>query len=284
VEVFGELVRRGVDFSATVVGDGPAAADLKDALEKAGLESRVRLTGGLPRPAINKIWARSDVSVSTSAYEGLPLAVLEAMAWRVCPVVMAIDSGLPELLTDKRNSRVVPQGDCVAMARVLEELANDRSQAHRLGLKGRGAVQKRCSVAAHFGGLRKILGKVVSAPEPSPERVPKDPTTLAVERLVGRLASEDRPVVVYGVGMIGRKIVDACLAAGLEVQALVDSDPAREGWLYRGIRCHSPKALSNYASAVFAVGSVQFVEPISARIREALALTENKSPPILVLA
>jgi hypothetical protein len=77
--------------------------------------------------------------------------------------------------------------------------------------------------------------------------------------------------------------VDACLEAGLGVIALVDSDPAREGWSYRGITCHSPNSIVGLGADGFLVGSLEFADPISRRIADAYAAT-NMPPPLIVVA
>lgn len=277
------LTARGIDCLATVAGDGPARADFEAQLKRAGgdVRQRVTLAGVLDPAGVAGIWQTHDVCVLTSAYEGMPLALLEAMAAGVCPVVMAVDSGLPELLTDRVNARVVPQGDVDAMVAVLRELAGDREQVARLGAAARETVRTRFSPEAHFARLQAIIEELWALPPPDPTLIGPDATGIAVATIVARLKASNRPVAVFGAGMFGRKVVDACLNAGLTVVALADSDPAREGWAYRGLVCREPGSLLAHRGCAIALGSMQFAVEMARRIADLAVQRGLPIPPLI---
>ena len=281
--VLERLTATGIEFTATVVGDGPARAEFEERLQRAGedVQQRVGMAGVLDRAGVAGIWRTHDVCVLTSAYEGMPLVLLEAMAAGVCPVVMAVESGLPELLADRVNARVVPQGDVAAMVAVLAELAHDPAQVERLGAAARETVRARYSPDEHFRRLAEILNELWSLPPPNPSAVPPDATAEAVERIVARLQSGRRAVVVFGAGMFGRKVVDACFDARLEVVGLVDSDPARRGWTYRGLTCGGPEDLAGLPGAAVAIGSLQFAEEMSQRVEQLFISRGLPAPEII---
>lgn len=284
VSLFAELQRRGVDYLATVAGDGPAADAFATALRVAGPEviARVRCPGALGREAIDEIWRTHDVALLVSAFEGLPLALLEAMAAGVCPVVMAIESGLDELIGDGVEGRVVPQGDVSAMAGVLAELARERTARRAMGEAARRRVEGTFSIERHFGRLTGILHELWQQAAPDADHLPPDPTAAAARRLALAAAKLGRPVGVYGAGMFGRKVLDACLDRELRVGAWFDSDPAREGTNYRGVVCQSPAKLGGRPEAVFLVASLQFADEISERIRGEFAKLGIAAPKILM--
>ena len=70
------------------VGVGSLASDLAERVTRLGLENRILLTGLIPRDEVFMRCASADVFVSTSRGEGLPVAVMEAMASR-CPVILS---------------------------------------------------------------------------------------------------------------------------------------------------------------------------------------------------
>lgn len=72
----------------TFIGDGPLGIEVRNRIESCGLNDRVRLTGVLEREEVLRHLAQADLFLSTSRVEGLPVAVLEAMACR-CPVVLS---------------------------------------------------------------------------------------------------------------------------------------------------------------------------------------------------
>jgi glycosyltransferase involved in cell wall biosynthesis len=283
VPLFTELVRRGVNFTVTIAGDGPAAADFDHALAAAGPEvvARVRQVGALGRDGIDEIWRTHDVALLVSAFEGLPLALLEAMAAGVCPVVMAIESGLDELLSDGAQGRVVPQGDIAAMTEVLAGLALDRALLRRIGEAARRRVQERFSPEAHFASLSTILARLARTEAPDASALVPDPTAEAVRQIVDAAAASGRPVAIFGAGMFGRKVVDACCARGLCIGGWFDSDGSREGTTYRGFVCENPKAIVARAELVFIAASLQFASAIAARIETEFSSAGRKRPTII---
>lgn len=70
------------------VGEGSLQAQVEAEITALALDSRVRLTGLLPREAVYKQMQAADVFISVSTIEGLPVAVLEAMANK-CPVILS---------------------------------------------------------------------------------------------------------------------------------------------------------------------------------------------------
>lgn len=93
--------QKGADQSGklTYLGEGKLRASVQDEVKRYGLENRVTLTGMIPRDHVFEHYAQSDLFVSTSWGEGLPVAVLEAMACRA-----------PVLLSDIPPHREIAEG------------------------------------------------------------------------------------------------------------------------------------------------------------------------------
>jgi glycosyltransferase involved in cell wall biosynthesis len=70
------------------VGEGDLRDGLSKQIREFDAQDRIKLTGVMPREEVYRYLVRSDVFVSTSTVEGMPMAVLEAMACR-CPVVLS---------------------------------------------------------------------------------------------------------------------------------------------------------------------------------------------------
>jgi hypothetical protein len=269
VALFEELTRRGVQFRGTVAGDGPEGDQFKRLLTAAGpkVMGSVTVFGALERHDLDMLWTTQDVFLLVSAYEGLPLALLEALSAGVCPVVMEVCSGLPELLEDGLNARVVKQGDISAMADAIVELDQDRDFLDKLSAETKRSVSiEELSPERHFSILRAIIKECFQLPSQENLSVHNDLTSAAVETICKKMDRDKRPIVIFGAGMFGRKVVDACLRQGKKVVALIDSDPDKIGCNYNGIVCYGPERLGEFANAVFAIGSMQFDEEISTRI------------------
>ncbi len=114
------LREAGVDFRCEFLGDGPEAVWLRRQL--AG-ESRVRFHGRLDGEAYWNVLRGWDALVFVSDYEGLPIALLEAMAVGVVPVFPAIGSGGDDYATGVHPDLLYPAGDVAAAAAVIQRLA-----------------------------------------------------------------------------------------------------------------------------------------------------------------
>ncbi len=112
LRVVAELVQRGHDVSAIVVGDGPLLPQLKQLAEELHLSSRIKWMGMVP--ALNQL-GNMDVLVHTSAYESLPYALLEALAANV-PVVAVDNAGSRAIFGAFLPQSIIPQGTPDALA------------------------------------------------------------------------------------------------------------------------------------------------------------------------
>ena len=118
------------DAVAWIVGDGPLAASVEQAVAAAGLAGRVAFLG--LRKDVPAILSASDVVVHSSLREGLPRIVLEALAVGA-PVVATAVGGVPDVLADGVNGLLVPPEDPAALAgAVLATLADPTATARRV--------------------------------------------------------------------------------------------------------------------------------------------------------
>jgi glycosyltransferase involved in cell wall biosynthesis len=133
VPLVGELTRRNVPFRFQIIGDGPDRSELERQFKAAGLAEHVEFTGWLPPPKVKAKLRTLDVFLLVSDYEGLPVALLEAMAHGVVPVVTRIESGNTQLVRDGENGFVLPVGDMASFAARLESLSSDRDALAAFG-------------------------------------------------------------------------------------------------------------------------------------------------------
>ncbi|MFL6334931.1 MAG: glycosyltransferase family 4 protein [Pyrinomonadaceae bacterium] len=129
-----ELVRRGVEFELHVVGDGEARAALEAEFARRGVAERVKFWGWLSSAAVKRRLKGLDVFLLMSDYEGLSVALLEAMGHALAPVVTEIKSGTGEVVVDGRSGLLVAVGDVEAFAGRLESLARERARLAALKL------------------------------------------------------------------------------------------------------------------------------------------------------
>jgi glycosyltransferase involved in cell wall biosynthesis len=116
-------------------GDGEVDA-VRAAVAAAGVGDVVDPAGWLERAERDDLLRRAELLVLPSSHEGLPMAVLEAMAFGVVPVVTPVGA-LPEVVHDGVNGALVPVGDPDALARTLEDLVADDEARRALARRAR---------------------------------------------------------------------------------------------------------------------------------------------------
>lgn len=116
------VIDRGCDVVFLAIGQGPLEADIRTRQLELGLGERVRLLGY--RPDAIRVLAGSDIFVLASLEEGLPIALMEALAIGL-PVVATDAGGIPDAVRNGVEGIVVPRGDHLALAEALVTLARD---------------------------------------------------------------------------------------------------------------------------------------------------------------
>jgi glycosyltransferase involved in cell wall biosynthesis len=147
-----------------VVGDGPLRDRLRRQAARLGLGKAVQLPG--ERADVRAWLHAADVFVLPSLWEGLPNALLEAMALGL-PVAASRVDGVPEAVTDGVEGLLVEPGAPQALAAALDSLLADAALRRRLGEAGRTRVAADFTVPAMLAGHRTAYRDVLSRPEQS---------------------------------------------------------------------------------------------------------------------
>ncbi len=142
------LADRGVPVRILAVGQGPLEAEIHAEHARLDLDGVVDLLG--ERPDAVRVMSACDVFVLASSNEGLPVAVMEALAIGL-PIVATRVGGLAEAVDDT-NGVLVPPRDPVALADALGALAADPTRRARLGAGSTAA-------AAQFD-IRRTVARV----------------------------------------------------------------------------------------------------------------------------
>ncbi len=133
------IAARRSDVTFQIAGDGPLREALTQQIARLGLMDRIHLLGN--RSDVPELLTQFSVFVSSSRWEGLPYAVLEALAAR-CPIVATRVLGTEELIHDKVTGLLVPPNNPIALSDAILRLLDDRVFAHRLAETGRQLVER----------------------------------------------------------------------------------------------------------------------------------------------
>jgi glycosyltransferase involved in cell wall biosynthesis len=149
--------RSGVPFHVVFVGDGPEKESLRQRGTAAGLDDIVTWHGWLDKQGLLKRYRQSDCLLNPSLAEGMPNAVLEAMA-----------CGLPVIASDVvGNNAVVAPGDTgllvdlsktAGFASAMQQLLADPALSRAMGAAGRQRAEARYSWQSASLGYVSLLG------------------------------------------------------------------------------------------------------------------------------
>ena len=114
---------------------------------------RVVFTGR--RDDVSALTSDLTLAVLPSIREAQGISLLEAMA-RGVPVVASAVGGIPEVVTDGVDGRLVPPGDSDALADAIVELLRDHELRLRLGEAGRRTVVDRFSIDAQVRSIEAV--------------------------------------------------------------------------------------------------------------------------------
>ena len=129
-------------ISLTIVGDGPEMSNLIKLAEDIGVIDKINFLGF--QSDIRSILSKHDVFLISSDYEGISIAVLEAMSVGL-PVVATNVGGLPETIIDHETGFLVEKGDIVKYSMLIDQLFNDRNLVNDSGCRSLDLFKQRFS-------------------------------------------------------------------------------------------------------------------------------------------
>jgi glycosyltransferase involved in cell wall biosynthesis len=137
------LLRDNPALYVLLAGDGPLRGELTGLAQSLGVQDRLLMLGY--RSDAADVMAALDVAVSSSAYEGSPLAVMEYME-SARPIVATRVGGVPDLIENGVHGLLVEPGDEAGLAAAIGQMLADRDAARRMGEAARERRQREFTV------------------------------------------------------------------------------------------------------------------------------------------
>jgi glycosyltransferase involved in cell wall biosynthesis len=166
VEALAQLGRG--DVYGVWIGDGPLRARTEHLAAKRGLAGRMLFAG--ERTDVSALLPGLDVFAMASRYEGLPCAIVEAMA-AALPVVATAVNAVPNIVVAGETGLLVPAGRPELLSRALRHLIDNPAVAARLGAAGRAHLGDELTPAA----LGAVLDEVYQTPPAGLRTAPSAP-------------------------------------------------------------------------------------------------------------
>lgn len=145
------------DATLVLVGDGPLRPEAEVQADRLGCRDSIRFLG-FRHPA-GPFLAAADVAVLPSRTEGMPNAVLEAMALGV-PIVATRVGGVPELIEDGVSGLTVAPAASAALAAALASLLQDRARAKALAASARARQREAFSLEAMLRATEAVYRRL----------------------------------------------------------------------------------------------------------------------------
>jgi len=156
-EAFAMVVRKIPEARLVIVGKGEDQLELESLIGKLGLADHMKLAGS--RRDVPALLRSADVFVMSSRWEGLPIALLEAMAAE-CPIIATRVGDIVWAADD--TAKIVAPESATELAETMIELASDPAGARSLGQRARVRVEKRHSPIAWVKSLREVYEQAIA--------------------------------------------------------------------------------------------------------------------------
>jgi glycosyltransferase involved in cell wall biosynthesis len=156
IEAVNILLKRGIDVRLDIAGDGSAADQVREYLGESGpLSQHVRLLGYVRGEQKKEVLASNQIYCLPSQSEGMPVSVLEAMAFGM-PIVARSVGGLKDLLQEGRTGYAICKSDPEDLADLLQKLISDRQGMASIARFNSAYVKQNCLASHAARTLLKI--------------------------------------------------------------------------------------------------------------------------------
>ena len=158
LDAVASVVATGQQCSLVLAGDGPERAALEEQTRQRGLTDTVHFLGYVARPQL--VLEEADLMVLPSHTEGLPNAVLEALAMGV-PVLATAVGGTPEVVSDGHTGRLVPPSAPQLLAREMLDFMSRRDVWRRMAECGKQVVERDFDFAARTRKMEQLYDELM---------------------------------------------------------------------------------------------------------------------------
>ena len=153
MELAAEILRKFPDAHFILVGDGPLKNDLLAKRDSLGLSARLHMPG--LKTEVRPYFAAFDIYMMCSVFEGLPIALLEAMAMQ-CPIITTDAGGIREVIREEVDGLLCGVDEPRRLVTFAEALLSDRQLRMAYGARARNRVVEHFSMEKMVAELEAL--------------------------------------------------------------------------------------------------------------------------------
>lgn len=153
IKAFNKITQEEDNVYGILVGAGPMEDEIKQQVRELDLTGKIRLAG-LQTDTVS-YFSAMDIFMMSSHFEGLPIALLEAMSMK-CAVVSTKAGGIVEVVRDREDGLLCEVGDWSCLADKATSLIRNRSGMKELQIAARRRVASDFSLESMVGRLEEI--------------------------------------------------------------------------------------------------------------------------------
>jgi Glycosyltransferase len=161
IDVFADLAHAHPDWDLCIWGEGPEREALQARIATRGMGARIELPGRTDTPW--QALAQGQAFVLTSAVEGFPNVLMEAMALGLPCVAFDCPSGPREMTREGKDAMLIPPSDRADLARALDCIMDDRALRLELGERAARAVRDRYALPTVLARWDELFAEVMRA-------------------------------------------------------------------------------------------------------------------------
>lgn len=161
LEAAAKVMKADSRVHLVLAGDGELRDEIAAHARRMGIGARTSLLGHREDSA--QLAAAFDVAVLASLSEGLPNAVMEAMA-AGAPVVATAVGGVPELIEDGKTGFLVPPADSEALAERIEYALSQADLTRLIAMRGRQFIIERFGMGRMVAAVERLYDEIIDGP------------------------------------------------------------------------------------------------------------------------
>jgi glycosyltransferase involved in cell wall biosynthesis len=157
IRAIAQVITKGNnDIIVHIAGDGEERKKLEKLIKELSVETYIKLLG--ERSDVISLMKRSDLFIIPSKFEGLSIAMIEAMACGL-PVIASDSPGLGVFIDDGYNGRLFPMANVDYLAELIINLMKDRKNLKKLSINARATFEQEYDMNQNIKSLKSLFQK-----------------------------------------------------------------------------------------------------------------------------